>query len=571
MIGETYFATRENLHRLWDSVFALAKKCPLKDGAELLADDQAARRVLMENVLTKPWVIFVCGEVNAGKSALLNALAREAICKVDTLPQIGPVKWHKYGVVRQEKTLADGVVACAAPVRFLQYFELIDTPGTNSGEKQHLATAARLGNQADLVLVVFPASNPWGAPTWDFLSRQPPAFVDKAVFLLQQCDRREAADIPVLLGHVQDLSMKRLGKVPAVFAISAELAGTPHHKSSGMGALEIHLSQWMSTQRRNTLQSIHQFLAGVLRGIEENVEDQVRTLRQKGQILDEIEQEMDMMRAETMRNQTKSLGRIAEVFQYEVRNAAAILTKRLSVMKSISRLFRGVDTARDAESLIQPQLLHALENFTGSDLNDLIRRCCKHWSSLSTRLQIVVGADIEDVSITHKRLTHSAEDFVKRMSKASSRAIGNLRLRNTLDTALRARSGMMNIRAGMTLILITCAALFGGSGWTLAALVSLVFSLVALIFLVKLAIQVRGEIVEEFGKRLFHQSTSFVLAISGDYEDGLRMFFRDYSLSLEFMREHLVTQNSAIKPLMKQWNERYLELKAMEQDIGSAH
>ena len=73
MIGEIYFATRENLRRLWDGVFALSKKCPRKDA---LTEGQASQRKAMESELTRPWVIFVCGEVNAGKSALLNALAR---------------------------------------------------------------------------------------------------------------------------------------------------------------------------------------------------------------------------------------------------------------------------------------------------------------------------------------------------------------------------------------------------------------------------------------------------------------------------------------------------------------
>ncbi len=567
MIGEIYFATRENLRRLWDGVFALSKKCPRKDA---LTEGQASQRKAMEAELTRPWVIFVCGEVNAGKSALLNALARESICKVDPLPQIGPVKWHKYGMQRREKPLVDGVIECTAPMRFLQCFELIDTPGTNSGEKQYLAAAARLGNEADLVLVIFPASNPWGAPTWDFLSRQPSAFVDKAIFLLQQCDRREDADIPVLLGHVRDLSMKRLGKTPPAFAIAAELAGTSHHKSSGMQSLEMHLSQRIqtSTQRKNALRAIHQFIAEELRGIEDSVDEQARSLAQKGQILDEIEREIDMMRAETLRNQTKSLGGIAEVFQYGVRNAAEILTKRLSTMRSITRLFRNEDTARDAEALIQPQLLNALEHVTGSDLNDLIERCCKHWSSLRSRLQIVVGVDFEDVSITHDRLTRSAEDFVQRMSKASARAISNLRLRGTLDMALRSRSSGMNLRASLTLVLITCAGLSGGMGWNWVAFGLLFSAAVSCVFLVHLAIQIRGEIVDEFGNRLLHQSASFVSAIRGDYEDGLRMFFRDYSHGLESIRKHLVIQNAATKPLMKEWNERFLELKAMEQEIG---
>ena len=36
--------------------------------------------------LRKPWVFVVAGEVKSGKSALLNALFGEEICRTDALP-----------------------------------------------------------------------------------------------------------------------------------------------------------------------------------------------------------------------------------------------------------------------------------------------------------------------------------------------------------------------------------------------------------------------------------------------------------------------------------------------------
>jgi tRNA U34 5-carboxymethylaminomethyl modifying GTPase MnmE/TrmE len=213
MFGERYFATRERLGEVVNGILSIAKATGV-DTAHRMSQD------VLDQGLATPFLFVVCGEVNAGKSTLLNSLFGQQICKVNILPETDRVIWYKYGPERKDVSVTDVLLEHYVPIEFLKDFNLVDTPGTNSIEKTHQGISERFMPVADLLLFVFPVSNPWGAATWDFLCRQPDEILDRVVFILQQADQREPEDIPVILDHLRDLAMKRIGRIPPVFAVS---------------------------------------------------------------------------------------------------------------------------------------------------------------------------------------------------------------------------------------------------------------------------------------------------------------------------------------------------------------
>ena len=88
MFGD-YFTTRKRLTDVVVRVLALAEKT------------DAEKTPLEQNDITKglknPFLFVVCGEVNAGKSSLLNGLFGENICKTNVLPETDRVQWYRYG------------------------------------------------------------------------------------------------------------------------------------------------------------------------------------------------------------------------------------------------------------------------------------------------------------------------------------------------------------------------------------------------------------------------------------------------------------------------------------------
>ena len=163
MFGERYFATRERLSEVLHGIAALAAETQTELG-DLLPIDE------MENGLGAPFLFVVCGEVNAGKSTLINGLFGRDLCRVNILPETDRVLWYRYGPVAKDVEATPMLEERYRPIEFLRDFNLIDTPGTNSIVQGHQEITERFIPCADLVLFVFPVSNPWGAATWDFIS-----------------------------------------------------------------------------------------------------------------------------------------------------------------------------------------------------------------------------------------------------------------------------------------------------------------------------------------------------------------------------------------------------------------
>jgi predicted GTPase len=184
MFGERYFATRQKLAAVVNDTRDLART----SGVEL--NGFAADSELFEG-FANPFLFVVCGEVNAGKSTLINGLFGQELCSVNVLPETERVTWYRYGETSHNEEITEVLEERYRPIEFLSDFNSVDTPGTNSVIRGHQAITERFLPVADLVLFVFPVSNPWGAATWDFIARFPEELRGKVAFFLQQKDQRD--------------------------------------------------------------------------------------------------------------------------------------------------------------------------------------------------------------------------------------------------------------------------------------------------------------------------------------------------------------------------------------------
>jgi predicted GTPase len=164
MFGERYFATRERLASLVHGILSFAAENGADPVKPLCPAD-------VESELRAPFSFIACGEVNSGKSTLLNVLCGHSLCPAGVLPVTDRFFRYRFGNSEQDVILGPHLEEKIRRIGFLQDLMLIDTPGTNSGVPGHLELLADLAAEADLVLCVFPISNPWSAATWDFISR----------------------------------------------------------------------------------------------------------------------------------------------------------------------------------------------------------------------------------------------------------------------------------------------------------------------------------------------------------------------------------------------------------------
>ena len=189
MFGESYFATRR---RLTDAVVAVRKLGEITGADVSSLADEDIKKILQDDKIGEKirdgFLVSIIGEVNAGKSTLLNGLFGQDLCKVNVLPETETVHWYRWG--KEAKTIhtTPTLEERFRPIDFLQDFNIVDTPGTNSIVPGHQPITERFLPVADLLLFVFPVSNPWGAATWQFISRLPEKQLRNVAFVLQHWD-----------------------------------------------------------------------------------------------------------------------------------------------------------------------------------------------------------------------------------------------------------------------------------------------------------------------------------------------------------------------------------------------
>jgi len=571
MIGERYFATRERLSEVMTDIAALAAET----GADVAGQLPLAE---LAQGLGPPFLFVVCGETNAGKSTFLNGLFGCDLCSVNRLPETTQVLCYRHGEPAREVPVMPLLEERFRPLDLLRDFNLVDTPGINTASAGLQSALDRFLPAADLIFVVFPVANPWGAASWNFISRLPRESLGRMVFILQQIDQRVPADITVILGHLRDLATKRIGRVPPLFAVSGTLACAAKRASpvaaqqlaaSGYPALEEFISSQVcaAPSRRELLEKWRAQAAAALRGVDEQIDNRTRGIHSEAALLEAVEREIDTMRESFLGRLPRHLTGVAEVFQTESVGVTRLLGKRLGVLRSVFRLFVGDRTSQELEALIIERLQAAVVAVAEADGAEVVAACRKHWDDLATRVRQAFDLDLGDAVQLDDTLALARRRFVQRLGRAASEGIGNLNVRHQLAKELLRRNLALKSFTFMTLLLLAAGATCGALGlpWAPPVLcgLSAVFGIAGLL----IGRLTRKSLIADFHERLLDTCGAYASTLRTDYEEALRIVFQDYAASLGAIRRHLADEKRALEPRLRRWNELFLTLKAIEQEL----
>jgi 50S ribosome-binding GTPase len=571
LFGERYFATRERLSVVMRGVLELAKETKTELGDPLpLAE--------ISKGLGAPFLFVICGEVNAGKSTLINGLFGRDLCRVNILPETDRVLWYQHGPSARDVQVTPVLEERYRPIEFLRDFNLIDTPGTNSIVQDHQEITARFLPTADLILFVFPVTNPWGAATWNFISKLPAHAHQRVAFIIQQADQREPADISVIRSHMSDLALKTIGHVPPIFATSAKTAfeakratpfDAPRFKTSGYPELEQFISQQIcqSPERKAVLEDWRRQSAASLRTVEDHIEDQAHALSTQGRFLDTLEREIDDLRERFVARLPSHLTGVAEIFETEAIWVTRTLHRHLAIAPSFLRLFTGDRTSQAIEAMFVERLQSAVEDVAEKDSLEVVQTCREHWDHLGPRVQEAMAVDLGQAAQLDATLATAKTHFVTRLGRDARQGIGHLKVRHQLDKDLRHRNVVLKSFTIMTLLLTIAGATCGILSIPWAPAILIVLATLFLIGGILTAITTRKTITAEFQKRLLDTCGAYASTLRTDYEEALRAVFQDYATSLTAVRSHLATEKQAIEPRLKRWQDLFLTLKAIEQEL----
>lgn len=531
-----------------------------------------------ENDLHNPFLFVVCGEVNAGKSSLINGLFGHPLCRVNVLPETDRVIRYCYGTSPSEIASSSSLEERYLPIAFLRDFNVVDTPGTNSADSTHQEATERLLSVADLVLFVFPVINPWGAATWNLISRLPPECFERIVLIVQQADQRDAEDLKITVQHMTDLSIKRLGYVPQIFPVSGKLAFEAKqageivekdYRKSGFPVLEKYISMQVcySAERRKALKAWRERASTALVTIEDRTDEQTLILSDQHRFLESLELEIDSMREALVARLPSHLVGVAVVFETEAVWVSQSLRKSLGLLRSLCRIFFGDRTGSNTESLFIERLRGAVEDVAETDGRDIVTACRDHWKKLGMRVKDSIGAEIDDAARVDEKLNKARIHFVNRIGRAAHEGIGNLHVRKELERELRRRNLALKSFTASTLLFLILGAICGILELPWLPIIACSIALLFACGGVFIANSTKRKVTHEFRRSLLSTCGVFADTLRTDYEDALRIFFQDYTTCLSSIRKHLSEKKLAIEPKLGRWHDLFLTLKSIEQDI----
>ena len=569
MPGERYFSGRDRLLDCFKRIERLAAA----SGIEPRDDPDDAR-----SRLASPLRIVALGEVNAGKSTLLNALAGLEICPAAPLPTTRKTITYVHGERERDVEGEDGSVRAERPLDYLKRFEMTDTPGSNSGWRDAVVAAMPKYEEADLILVVFPAANTWTAATWDLVSMVSEEALPRVALVVQQANTKSTEDLRVIKGHMRELCLKKVGRELPIHAVAAQLAldakvspqtARKGWSASGFSAFEEFVSQEIcnSELRNFLLHRTSQEAARRLREIEDGLDRQRRGMDDDGWFLAGIEREADQLREMVLDASQETLGGARGRYEAEVGHLAKQLGRTLGIFPTVFRLFFGDSTPAKIEAKFAARLQSAIRDFAQLDAGRLLEECEGHWGEVRPRVMDRMGMDPGAASVSGDAREAVVEKFTERVGQGVIGVLGQLRVRALLDTLVRNRSRRLRTLMALLLLILIGAGSCGALGlvkasWTLLGAAGFTAAIgVAISWITGRAV------IRDTRRRLLDSVGRFESAMRGDYSDAVRGLFRDYSNGLTGVRRLLADRKATLEPRAKYWDALYLELKSIEQDF----
>ena len=571
MFGERYFLARERLSAVVRGVQELAEETgtetgPLADQAGLLSG------------LDEPFVFLVCGETNAGKSAFINGLFGSELCESDAIPTTKEVTWYRYGRHEHDEAQGDFAKHSYRDCEALLDFSVVDTPGTNAMDPASKEVIREFFPKADLVFFVFPVTNAWSASTWDFVAEFGPEVEDRLAIVLQQKDLRGASDIKVMLEHVSELGIHKMGKSLDVFPVSAVQAleaklnpSLPDRirQESGYPNLERFVSRKVesSPRRRKRLREIQAETLQVLREVESRMEVRRRTLDSDQGFLSDIETEVENERGVQGRRLAEKFNGLAEVFGEQAEKAASLLAERTSLWQSLVSLFNKDETPTEIEKGLIEAVKEAIEGLAVDDSDELVEVCRLHWQTVIPRVEERLEMPPPDFDEESSGFAGAKERFAKRLGGAARKAVVAQKVRGMLESEMDERRDSLRRSLFGSLLLMTAAGVLGAFHFNLLAFVVLAVGGVVLTFGLMRARRSSRELVEWFREKASACRRPFAEHLSEEYQEGVRGFFVEYATMFEGIRRHVADLKMKLKPQLDRWSDYFLELNALDQDL----
>jgi small GTP-binding protein len=572
MIADNYLQLRTELES------ALAKL--LRLSSEMRRDP--ATLDTLHGLLTdirEPLLFVVVGEVKAGKSSLLNALFGQEFAKVDVLPATDRVYIFRYGPEEKSVEISPQLTERYLPISFLEDFNVVDTPGTNTMVAEHQAITESFVPRADVVLFVFSVVNPWSQSAWDLLNFVQKKWLKNIVFVLQQADLRETSEIGIIHRHLQDTATQKIGFAPPVFPVSARkalLARTTGidkeqlWRESGFGPLEEQINRMVTESgvRMLKLQSTARTAGVILHEVADEIHGSVETILRDEKHLARVSEFLQARKDQTLRQVAGFLRGVEQACRECARQGTRLLEEKLSFWRTWRLVWSReqwqhefqTDVEAKLRQTVEPQVENAVQ-LLETDLRSL-------WPQLQDAIEAQFASEgknrmrktIPDFAQQRRELLQSIE--LTLVERVAGKAVEEQLAKMFRETAawLRLPVGVAAAGGIITVIVAMSSASVADVTGTLAVSAAVIGTIVAF--------TQRRKILAAYEREMDKKREELIHAIEQQMKHAIDLFYKDIAVAFEPLAAFCTAERKRYEPLLQQANGLKDLLGGVSQRLG---
>ncbi len=568
MVADQYLQLRSDLESALASL--------LKLGSDLRRP--AVTLETVHGLLTdirEPLLFVVVGEVKSGKSSLLNALFGQEFAKVDVLPATDKICIFRYGAEEKQIDVSPKLVERYLPIAFLNDFNVVDTPGTNTIVAEHQTITENFVPRADLILFVFSVVNPWTQSAWDFLKFVQKKWLKNIVFVLQQADLREPAEIEVIQRHLQDNAIQKLGFAPPIFAVSARKAllscttGLDKERLWAESRFEplqdqIDLVVRESAARTHKLRSATQTARLMLDAITGEIRESIEITARDEERITRVELFLQARKEQSLRHVAGLARGVEKACRDCTAEGSKLLQEKLSFWQTWQIIWNRTRWQRDFQMQMEMKLRQTVEPQVEQAVQALETDLRGLWPQLNDMLQTLLEKDLRS------QIPKTIPDFARQrreilqsvhlalVERASGRTVEEQLAQLFQETSerLRVPAGLAAAGGVVAVIAALSSAAIADVTGILAASAAIVGTVVAL--------SQRRKILHAYGAQMEIKCAELVRAIEEQLTRAIELFYAEVATAFHPLQAFCIAQRRQYEPLLERTEELQRNFDALK-------
>jgi GTPase SAR1 family protein len=531
--------------------------------------------------IREPLLFVVVGEVKAGKSSLLNALFGQEFARVDVLPATDRVYIFRYGEKESSVEVSPQLTERFQPIAFLRDFNVVDTPGTNTMVPEHQTITESFIPRADLVLFVFSVTNPWTQSAWALLDLVQKRWLKNVIFVLQQSDLRDAAEIEIIRRHLADTAMQKLGFTPPIFAVSARNAllakttGLDKERlwgESHFGPLEEQINHMVTEggARMMKLRSTTTTGGLVLSDLADEVRGSFEVILRDEQHLGHVTTFLQVRKEQTLRQIAGFLRGVERACRDCAEHGRKLIEEKLSFWKTWRLLWTRAQWQHDFQHEVETKLRETVQ----PQVENAVQLLETDLRSLWPQLQDTIEAQF--ASKGKNRVSKTVPDFV-RQRRELLQSIELTLVERIAGKGVEEQLGRTFAESAAWLRPAAGVAAAGGIATVVAAMISAsvadvtgIVATSALVLGTFVAFGQRRKVLNAYEMEMESKRIELIAAIERQMEHAIDLFYKEIAVAFQPLAVFCTTERQRYEPLVNRVEELKQTFSALRGRLGPA-